>query len=154
MLRHILLPALLSLLSVTAAPLSAQEAEDAVARWQEDPTTVFEATEIDLEDFLWIARPVVVFADSPAMPAFQDQMELIADRAEELARRDVVVVTDTDPDAMTDIRRNLRPRGFQLTVIGKDGSVGLRKPFPWDVREITRSIDKMPMRQREIREGS
>jgi hypothetical protein len=39
-----------------------------------------------------------------------------------------------------------------LTLIGKDGEVKLRKPFPWDVREISRSIDKMPMRQREIRE--
>ncbi|SLN25242.1 hypothetical protein PAM7066_00924 [Palleronia marisminoris] len=154
MFRHILLPALLSLLPLMAAPLAAQEADDAVARWREDPTTVFEAAEIDLDDFLWIARPVVVFADAPQMPAFQEQMDLIADRPEELARRDVVVVTDTDPAAMSDIRRNLRPRGFQLTVIGKDGSVALRKPFPWDVREITRSIDKMPMRQREIREGS
>jgi hypothetical protein len=40
-----------------------------------------------------------------------------------------------------------------LTLIGKDGGVKLRKPFPWDVREITRSVDKMPMRQREIRES-
>jgi hypothetical protein len=28
----------------------------------------------------------------------------------------------------------------------------MRKPLPWDVREITRTIDKMPMRKREIRE--
>jgi hypothetical protein len=27
----------------------------------------------------------------------------------------------------------------------------LRKPFPWDVREITRAIDKMPMRREEMR---
>lgn len=40
-----------------------------------------------------------------------------------------------------------------LTLMGKDGNVKLRKPFPWHVREITRSIDKMPMRQREIREA-
>jgi hypothetical protein len=38
-------------------------------------------------------------------------------------------------------------------LVGKDGGNKLRKPFPWDVREISRSIDKMPMRQREIREN-
>ena len=27
------------------------------------------------------------------------------------------------------------------------------KPFPWDVRELTRSIDKMPTRQQEIRDS-
>ena len=40
-----------------------------------------------------------------------------------------------------------------LTVIGKDGGVKLRKPFPWDVRELSRSIDKMPLRQQEIRDA-
>ncbi len=46
----------------------------------------------------------------------------------------------------------MRPAGFMLVLVGKDGGIKLRKPSPWDVREITRSIDKMPMRQREIRE--
>ena len=43
--------------------------------------------------------------------------------------------------------------GTAKRVVGKDGNVALRKPFPWHVREITRSIDKMPMRQREIRDA-
>ena len=37
-------------------------------------------------------------------------------------------------------------------VIGKDGGVKLRKASPWDVREITRVIDKTPSRQREVRD--
>ena len=154
MIKHFILPALLSMLPLFAAPLAAQEVDDAVARWREDPTTVFDATEIDLDDFRWIARPIVVFADAPQVPAFQEQMDLLADRPDELARRDVVVITDTDPDTLSEARRRLRPRGFQLTLIGKDGEVNLRKPFPWHIREISRTIDKMPMRQREIREGS
>ena len=154
MINRFLLPAVLVILSITAAPLVAQDGSDAVTRWRDDPSTVFDASEIDLEDFLWIARPVVVFADAPQVPAFREQMELLADRPDALAHRDVVIITDTDPDALSDIRRKLRPRGFQLTVIGKDGEVALRKPFPWDIREISRSIDKMPMRQRELREAS
>lgn len=109
------------------------------------------AAEIELETFKWIKRPIVIFADTPADPRFVEQMNLLADRPAALAERDVVVITDTDPEARSPVRQTLRPRGFQLTIIGKDGSVALRKPAPWDVREITRAIDKMPMRQDEIR---
>ena len=146
---------LLALATVAiAAPALATDGgdPDAVAIWQADPTTIFEAADVDLADFLWIARPVVVFADTPRQPAFEEQMELLLDRQDELVARDVVIIVDTDPAARTALRTKLRPRSFQLTLIGKDGGVKLRKPFPWDVRELSRSIDKMPMRQREIEE--
>jgi len=35
-------------------------------------------------------------------------------------------------------------------LIGKDGKVKLRKPFAWDMRELGRVIDKMPMRQQQL----
>lgn len=124
----------------------------ALARWQADPATIFDATEIDLSALLWLARPVVVFADSPADPAFRTQIELLEARLDELVERDVILVTDTNPAAGSDLRRRLRPRGFMLVLIGKDGGVKLRKPFPWHVRELTRSIDKIPLRQQEIRD--
>jgi hypothetical protein len=124
---------------------------DPLAQWQEDPAGIFDAADVDIEVFQWLARPIVVFADTPADPRFVEQMELINARIDQLAKRDVVVITDTDPSARSDIRQDLRPRGYMLVLIGKDGGVKLRKPFPWDVRELTRSIDKMPMRQQEIR---
>tara|TARA_R110002096_G_scaffold222842_1_gene411718 strand:+ start:557 stop:760 length:204 start_codon:yes stop_codon:yes gene_type:complete len=62
------------------------------------------------------------------------------------------VITDTNPDTPSALRTALRPRGFMLAIIAKDGRTALRKPAPWDVREITRSIDKMPLRQQEIRD--
>jgi len=105
----------------------------------------------DLEQFKWTHRPLVVFADSPFDPAFTEQMELLRARPDALAERDVVVLVDTDPGEASALRQQLRPRGFMLAIIGKDGRVALRKPRPWDVREISRSIDKMPMRQQEIR---
>ena len=107
----------------------------------------------DLNEFRWKKRPVLVFADSADDPAFIEQMELLRDRPDALAERDVIVLTDTDPAARSPLRLKMRPRGFMLVLVGKDGGIKLRKPFPWDVREITRSIDKMPMRQREIRES-
>lgn len=123
-------------------------------RWAEDPDTVFDASEITLDELQFIARPVIVFADSPADPLFSQQMDLLLDRIEGLVARDVIVLVDTDPSARTDARQTLRPRGFALVLIGKDGRVAQRKPSPWDVREIERAIDKMPLRQQEIRDAN
>ncbi|MBO9449321.1 DUF4174 domain-containing protein [Tropicibacter sp. R16_0] len=106
----------------------------------------------DLSEFLWTNRPIVVFADTDADPRFQQQIDILMKGEAEMLDRDVVVLTDTDPAARSTLRTKLRPRGFQLVLIGKDGGVKLRKPFPWSVRELSRSIDKMPMREREIRE--
>jgi hypothetical protein len=130
-----------------AAPLVAQTSEAPA-----EVPLFFTAEEIDFRDLVWKARPVAVFANSPNDPAFIEQMELLRARENELRLRDVVVITDTDPEARSPLRLKLRPRGFMLAIIGKDGEIKIRKPFPWDVREITRSIDKMPIRKREIRE--
>jgi hypothetical protein len=140
-------------LALPAMAVAADGAETAAERWQADKTTVFNATEVGIDEFLWLARPVVVFADTERNPDFQRQVDLLLERPEELAIRDVVVITDADPSARSEWRTKLRPRGFMLALIGKDGMVELRKPAPWDVRELTRSIDKMPLRQQEIREG-
>ena len=129
------------------------EAQSAADIWGADRARIFDASEVTLDEFRWIARPIVVFADTPADPAFSEQIELLTGRLDELVERDVVIITDTSPDDPSELRRKLRPRGFMLTVIGKDGGVKLRKPFPWDVREISRSIDKMPIRQQEIRDA-
>ena len=108
----------------------------------------------DLNEFRWKKRPVLVFANSADDPAFIEQMDLLRAQLNELETRDVVILTDTDPAARQPLRLRMRPRGFMLVLVGKDGGIKLRKPFPWSVREVSRSIDKMPMRQREIREGN
>ncbi|AXI47470.1 hypothetical protein C1J03_16530 [Sulfitobacter sp. SK012] len=110
------------------------------------------ADTVDLNELVWKKRPVVIFADSTDDPAYIEQLKLLEAQSDELIVRDVIVVTDTDPAARGDLRLKLRPRGFMLALIGKDGDVKIRKPFPWSVREITRSIDKMTIRKREIRE--
>jgi len=112
-----------------------------------------DAAAVTLDDFLWTRRPIVVFADSPFDPRFQEQLELLEADFEELLIRDTVVIVDTDPKARSDVRLDLRPRGFALVLIGKDGQVKLRKPAPWDVREITHAIDKWPIRLKEIRDA-
>lgn len=131
-----------------AAAQSRDTASDAA-----DPLAPRAAGDVSLEEFLWIARPIVVFADSPADPRFREQMQMLADRPGPLLERDVVIIVDTDPAAATPIRRALRPRGFTLVIVQKDGRVGLRRPSPRDVREIVRGIDNFALRQDEMRMG-
>lgn len=110
------------------------------------------AAEVTAADHLFLMRPVVVFADSPDDPDYLRQMALLARGAADLAERDVMVITDTDPANPSALRRELRPAGFSLILMDKDWKPTLRKPLPWDVREITRAIDKMPLARAEALE--
>lgn len=144
--------------ALSVVPLAAQtevaaaEGQSVLERWQGDPTIVFDAADVTLDELKWVARPIVVFADSPNQPQFIEQMRLLQGDLAELGIRDVIIITDTDPAGASDARRILRPRGFSLVLVDKDGRVNFRKPDPWSVREITRQIDKMPLRIQEIRD--
>ena len=140
----------LAFLALGAVPALAQETTDTTSTTP--PEIIFPGDSVDLSEFVWIKRPLIVFADSPADPRYVQQMAFITERLDDLAERDVVVLTDTDKGEKTALRTKLRPRGFMLALIGKDGTVYLRKPLPWSVREISRVIDKMPMRQQEMRD--
>lgn len=102
-----------------------------------------------LDDLLWVARPLVIFADTDRDPRYIQQMRRIEAGMEELSERQVVVLTDTDPAAAGPLRRALRPRGFGVVLVDIDGRVALRRPAPMQVREISGLIDRMPSRRDE-----
>ena len=137
-------------LSAAAQEVTAQDADNTPEPLVVDPFVIVPGDSAVLDDYLWIARPLVVFADSPADPRFGEQMALLADGAEALLDRDIVVITDTNPRELSGVRKTLRPRGFMLVLIGKDGRIVFRKPNPWDVREISRAVDKQPLRKQEL----
>ena len=132
--------------SILAGETSAQDANNP------QEIMIRSAGDVSLEEYVWQSRPLIVLANGPDDPRFKRQMELIADGAEALIERDVVVITDTDPAMQSPVRGMLRPRDFMLVLLAKDGTVVLRKPRPWDMREVRRAIDKLPLRQQEIRE--
>lgn len=119
---------------------------------QQEDALVQPAGERELSEFLWLKRPIIVFADTPADPRYQQQIEMLVAEEAVLRDRDVIVLTDTDPKARSPIRAALRPRGFQMALVDKDGQVKLRKPRPWSVREIARTIDRTPLRLQEVEE--
>ena len=104
----------------------------------------------NIKGFEWVQRPIVIFANSDKDPNFISQMEFLSQDIKALKERDIVVLVDTNPSIPSALRKKLRPHGFAFILIGKDGQVKLRKPSPWNIREIARVIDKMPIRQQEI----
>ena len=136
--------------ALPTAPMAESHVDSIFAQWSAEPTRIFNAEDVELDDLQWQLRALVVFGEGVNDPLFLEQMDLINARIDELVERDVIIVTDTDTDELSDLRRELRPRSFMLALISKDGRVAFRKPAPWDVREISRSIDKMPLRQQEI----
>jgi hypothetical protein len=116
----------------------------AVAVWpavaEDDPLSVY----------LWEARPVIIFADSDKDPRFIRQIAALTEASDEMAERDVVILTDTDPTTLSPLRKKFRPRDFQIILIGKDGQIALRRPHPLKAEDLNRQIDRMPMRRREM----
>lgn len=130
-------------LALVAAPITAY-AQDATDAGNGDGTDRPLITDTDtIDQFRFTAIPLIVFADTPEDPRFIRQIELLAARKDALFARDVVIIADTDPANPSPVRRELRPRGFSVVLIDKQGRVNLRKPEPWDVRELTRTIDRM-----------
>ena len=115
-----------------------------------DELLILDATEVDPDDLIWEWRIIAVLADTPSDPAFLQQMREIESRPDDLFERDVVVITDTARDSGSALRQRLRPRGFMLAIIGKDGEVKQRRPSPRGVREINNTIDKFPLRRQEM----
>jgi hypothetical protein len=110
------------------------------------------ANTVALADLYLHKRIVVVFADTDADPAFVHQMDMLRVNPSDLDDRDVILLTDTTPETPSELRQKLRPNGFSLVIIDKDGSNTLRKPRPWSTREIVRVIDKFPSRRDELQE--
>ncbi|QPH55138.1 DUF4174 domain-containing protein [Pontivivens ytuae] len=120
---------LLAAITLAAAPALAQD----------DP----------LAEYLWEARPILIFADSPRDPRVVAQLAQFEAAQRDLDERDIVVILDTEEDSA--LRDRFHPRDFQFVLIGKDGEVKYRKPDPVPIRELVRLIDRIPLRQQEMR---
>lgn len=145
------------ILALLAPPLLAQEAQPVAA---DAPATEaapepgsalapIPAADVTLADYEWASRVLIVFADSDRQPQVDEQLRLLATDPAALAAREVVVLIDTDRASGSEARRELRPRGFAVVLLDLDGRVMLRRPAPQTMRELTRAIDRSPLRREE-----
>jgi hypothetical protein len=113
---------------------------------------MLDARDIDVREYLWTSRILVVMADTPDDPTFARQLAALREREDEFLLRDVVVVYDAHPADVSPLRAVLRPRGFMTAIIDKDGEVKARRPAYRTGREWMAVIDRFPTRRQEVLE--
>lgn len=152
--KSVLIALMLALFAAPALAQGTATQPDAPAETAEMPEglRILDAAGIDPGSFLWEWRIVAVLADSPHDPAFIRQLREIEAMPADLFERDVVVLIDSDRNSGSALRERLRPVGFMLAIIDKDGEIKQRRPAPRDVREISAIIDRFPLRRQEILE--
>lgn len=119
-----------------------------------------------LEDYKGDKRPLVIFTPSAIDDRYDRQLQILLRNSVEARDSDLLPVevvgiepvrvdalTEPDMDAVT-----LRERfeadedGFKVVLLGKDGTVKLTSATPVEAETLFRTIDAMPMRQREMRD--
>lgn len=130
------------------------EADSPVAAEEVDGLLFFDAREVDVREFIWTRRIIVVMAETPDDPQFNRQLEALRERAGEFVVRDAVIIFDAHPADRSPLRQVLRPRGFTTAIIDKDGEVKARRPAVRSGRELMAVIDRFPTRREEILERS
>ena len=120
-----------------------------------------------LKAYLWKNRPLILFSQSPDSPAYRPVLDSLSAYQDEIAERHMVIIEifenglvrsdgkyDSQLNAMT-LRQYFSAQKGQLTsiLIGKDGTLKLRQKYRLHLVEIFSVIDRMPMRQQEMRKG-
>jgi len=154
--KHLFTLVLTGFFALTTAGVSQGQSDDlaaTIAPDSEQTAPFLDAFDINLDDFLWLSRVLIVFVDTPNDPRLAEQIAFFNDDIDVALERDLVLVVDSDPAAKSPLREKLRPRGFSLVLIDKDGTKILRKATPWQLRELARVIDKTTTRQQELRKS-
>jgi hypothetical protein len=134
------------------------------------PTTTRIAASQTLSSLVDRNRVLIVFASSSADPQFQQQLTLLAEHADSMKERDLVMVpnlfhaaatasqqplaansVEDQNAARTRKRFHITPGEFTVILLGKDGGEKVRKYKPVTIEQLNEIIDAMPMRKDEMR---
>ena len=106
--------------------------------------------------YRWNARILVVFAPNEGDPQLARQKDLLVGVGHGVAERDLVVLEAIGSSSEADrLRRKLGvPDGeFRAVLVGKDGGAKLTDTAPIAPDRLFATIDAMPMRRQEMRQG-
>ncbi len=112
-----------------------------------------------LSDYQWSNRIIILSDQEPDFSKAKEALELISEFEKELKERDILVFLqqngkqyDTNFKLVsTAIKKNI-PQNFEgYLLIGKDGGIKSKEPYPIDIQALFALIDGMPMRRAEIK---
>ncbi len=128
---------------------------------------------VPVEEWRWKYRPIILYnrdAGDAGEAQLQEQLDILKENRRGLEVRDMIVVIlrkdegrslVEDEPVSAQTSRNLAERFFRriqeeypfsVVLVGKDGSVKLRRNEPVATDEVFALIDAMPMRKREMAE--
>ena len=133
-------------------PAVAEMVAEEIAPNPDEELVFLDAREIDVREFIWTRRLIVVMADTADDPQFTRQLDALRARDMEFVERNAIVIFDANPEDRSPLRQVLRPRGFMTAILDVDGEVKARRPAVRTGRELTAVIDRFPTRRQELLE--
>lgn len=126
-----------------------------------------EGDTVSLRDFTWKNRVIILNAENQNQDLYQSQVNSFSSLESHIQDRDLVIISlfregcstlngnKISGESADNIRRNLQINDgeYSVLLIGKDGGVKFRKNEIVEPVELFSVIDRMPMRQREMRNG-
>ncbi len=123
---------------------------------------------VTLDQFKWENRVLLIFAEDSDSDMYQAQIKSLHSHQEGLTERDLIIFSvfdqecsnldgnEIDDISAERIRNDFsdQKEAYSIFLIGKDGGVKLHKNQLLDIDELFNAIDRMPMRKREMRDGS
>ena len=108
---------------------------------------------LDLHQYQWKNRILLIFAPTEADTAYQQQRQLLEASAAEVKERDLIVLPVVEAAANQDLRTqfNIANGAFAVILIGKDGGEKARFERVISAAQLFAIIDAMPMRQSEMK---
>ncbi len=118
-----------------------------------------------LDQYKWKNRIILLGSPSASDPELVQQLGLLSGKDRALAERDLIIIQllSKSPSLMEGeilsqmsaekirSRFEILKKGFEILLIGKDGTVKLRSDKPVSSEDLFALIDSMPMRKREMR---
>ncbi|PVY44075.1 DUF4174 domain-containing protein [Pontibacter virosus] len=113
--------------------------------------------EMNLEDYKWENRLLLLFAPSADDPQLIRQKEIVSNSQQGITERQLVVLELAPGSNAARMRKDLLKKfkveagSYTLLLLGKDGLEKYRTQKAVPIEEVFKIIDQMPMRRQEMR---
>lgn len=115
-----------------------------------------------LSDYQWKNRIIILSDQEPDFSNAKEALETLSAFDKELKERDILIFLHRDGKRYdtnfklvnTAIVKSIQKNFSGYFLIGKDGGIKSRKPYPIDPNAIFTLIDGMPMRRAEIKSNN
>ncbi|WP_299801102.1 DUF4174 domain-containing protein [uncultured Maribacter sp.] len=115
----------------------------------------------DLSDYKWKNRIVILYENNTNTNTtdVKSALNIIDNNGSKFTERDILVFTYKDSvlytteGKATDIKKpSTLPKSYNgYILIGKDGGIKAKSPYPFKIQQLTDLIDSMPMRRSEMK---